>query len=29
MGNIWKEQYVTEITEQSLCDQARMIRKNE
>ena len=29
MDNIWKEQYVTEITEQSLRDQARMIRKNE
>ena len=29
MHNIWKEQYRTEITEQRLCDQARMIRKNE
>ena len=28
MHNIWKEQYGTEITEQCLCDQARMIRKN-
>ena len=27
--NIWKGQYGTEITEQHLCDQARMIRKNE
>ena len=27
--NIWKEQYRTEITEQHLCDQGRMIRKNE
>ena len=27
--NIRKEQYHTEITEQHLCDQARMIRKNE
>ena len=27
--NIWKERYGTEITEQRLCDQARMIRKNE
>ena len=29
MHNIWREQYGTEITEQRLCDQARMIRKNE
>ena len=29
MHNIWKEQYRTEITEQRLCDQAMMIRKNE
>ena len=29
MHNIWKERYRTEITEQLLCDQARMIRKNE
>ena len=29
MHNIWKERYGTEITEQCLCDQARMIRKNE
>ena len=29
MHNIWKEQYHTEITEQRLRDQARMIRKNE
>ena len=29
MHNIWKERYGTEITEQRLCDQARMIRKNE
>ena len=29
MHNIWKEQYGTKITEQCLCDQARMIRKNE
>ena len=29
MHNIWKEQYGTEITDQSLCSQARMIRKNE
>ena len=29
MHNIWKERYGTEITEQLLCDQARMIRKNE
>ena len=28
MYNIWKEQYGTEKTEQRLCDQARMIRKN-
>ena len=27
--NIWKERYSTEITEQRLCHQARMIRKNE
>ena len=27
--NIWKERYRTEITEQRLCDQVRMIRKNE
>ena len=29
MHNTWKQQYGTEITEQRLCDQARMIRKNE
>ena len=29
MNNIWKERYGTEITEQRLCDQARMTRKNE
>ena len=29
MHTIWKEQSGTEITEQRLCDQARMIRKNE
>ena len=29
MYNILKKQYDTEITEQGLCDQARMIRKNE
>ena len=29
MHNIWKEQYGTEITEQRLCDQARMMMKNE
>ena len=29
MHNIWKERYRTEITEQRLCDQARMARKNE
>ena len=29
MLDIWKERYGTEITEQRLCDQARMIRKNE
>ena len=29
MRNIWKERYGTELTEQCLCDQARMIRKNE
>ena len=28
MYNIWKEQYGKEITEQCLCDQARMIRQN-
>ena len=28
MHNIEKERYDTEITEQCLCDQARMIRKN-
>ena len=28
MDNIWKEQYHTEITEQPLCDHARMVRKN-
>ena len=27
MHNIWKERYDTEITEQRLCDQVRMIRK--
>ena len=27
--NIWKEQYGTEITEQHLCDQAKILRKNE
>ena len=27
--NNWKEQYHTEIIEQRLCDQARMIRKKE
>ena len=29
MYNIWKERNGTEIREQRLCDQARMIRKNE
>ena len=29
MHNIWKEQHGTEIIEQHLCDQARMIKKNE
>ena len=29
MHNIWKERYHTEITEQRLCDQAKIIRKNE
>ena len=29
MQNIWKEQYGTEITEQRLCDQARILKKNE
>ena len=29
MHNIWKERYGTEITEQRMCDQAKMIRKNE
>ena len=29
MYNILKKRYDTEITEQGLCDQARMIRKNE
>ena len=29
MHNVWKEQYGTKITEQRLCDQAQMIRKNE
>ena len=29
MHNIWKERYGTEITEQRLQDQARMIRKNQ
>ena len=29
LGRNWKERYGTEITEQSFCDQARMIRKNE
>ena len=28
MHNIWKERCGTNITEQRLCDQARMIRKN-
>ena len=27
--HIWKERHDTEITEQRLCDQERMIRKNE
>ena len=29
MYNTWKERYGTEITEQHLCDQERMIKKNE
>ena len=29
MHNIWKEQYGTEITEQHLSDQVKMIKKNE
>ena len=29
MHNVWKERYGTKVTEQSLCDQARMIMKNE
>ena len=29
MYNIWKEWYGSEITEQCLCDQAKMMRKNE
>ena len=29
MYNVWKERYRTEITEQPLCDQARIIRKIE
>ena len=29
MHKIWMERYGTEIAEQNLCDQARMIRKNE
>ena len=29
LGRNWKERYGTEIAEQSFCDQARMIRKNE
>ena len=29
MHNIWKEQYHTEITDQCLCELARMMRKNE
>ena len=29
MHNIWKEKYCTDVIEQCLCDQARMIRKNE
>ena len=28
MHNIWKERYHTEITEQRLCDQEKIIRKN-
>ena len=29
MHNIWKERYGTELTEQCLCDQPRMIKKND
>ena len=29
MHNIWKERYDIELTEQCLCDQPRMIRKND
>ena len=29
LHNIWKERYGIEITEQCLCDQARVIRRNE
>ena len=29
MRNVWKERYGTKLTEQCLCDQASMIRKNE
>ena len=29
MHNVWKERYGTKLTEQRLCDQASMIRKNE
>ena len=29
MHNVWKGQYGTEVTEKWLCDQARIIRKNE
>ena len=29
MHNVYKERYGTKITEQCLCDQASMIRKNE
>ena len=29
MHNIWKERYGTELTEQHLCDQASIMRKNE
>ena len=29
LGRNWKEQYGTKMTEQSFCDQAKMIRKNE
>ena len=29
MHNIWKQRYDTEITQQLLCDQARMITRNE